>query len=67
MDSDRQHNPADIPKFIAPILEGEADIVNGSCYLNDHITNIPAYQRIGLTILDKITIMNCYSCRRRVR
>ena len=33
MDSDGQHNPADIPKLVAPILKGEADMVNGSRYL----------------------------------
>ena len=58
MDSDGQHNPADIPKLIAPILKGEADIVNGSRYLNGHTTDTPAYRRIGQTILDKMTIMN---------
>jgi glycosyltransferase involved in cell wall biosynthesis len=58
MDSDGQHNPADIPKLIAPILEGEADMVNGSRYLNGHKTDTPAYRRVGQTILDKITIMN---------
>ena len=30
MDSDGQHNPADIPKLVEPILKGEADMVNGS-------------------------------------
>jgi glycosyltransferase involved in cell wall biosynthesis len=58
LDSDGQHNPSDIPKLIAPILEGEADIVNGSRYLNGHTTDTPAYRRIGQTILDKITILN---------
>jgi hypothetical protein len=42
MDSDGQHNPADIPKLFAPILKGEADIVNGSRYLNGHTTDTPA-------------------------
>jgi len=58
MDSDGQHNPADIPKLIAPILQGKADIVNGSRYLNGDITDTPLYRRIGQTILDKITILN---------
>lgn len=30
MDTDGQHNPADIPRLIRPILQGEADMVNGS-------------------------------------
>jgi glycosyltransferase involved in cell wall biosynthesis len=58
MDSDGQHNPADIPKLVAPILKGEADMVNGSRYLNGHATDTPAYRRLGQTILDKVTIMN---------
>lgn len=58
MDSDGQHNPADIPKLVAPILEGVADMVNGSRYLNGHDTDTPAYRRIGQTILDKATVVN---------
>ncbi|KKH49578.1 glycosyltransferase family 2 protein [Methanosarcina sp. 1.H.A.2.2] len=58
MDSDGQHNPADIPKLVAPILRGEADMVNGSRYLNGHPTDTPAYRRIGQTILDKVTVLN---------
>jgi glycosyltransferase involved in cell wall biosynthesis len=58
MDSDGQHNPSDIPKLVAPILRGEADMVNGSRYLNGHATDTPAYRRIGQTILDKATVMN---------
>ncbi|MGH9320854.1 MAG: glycosyltransferase family 2 protein [Vicinamibacteria bacterium] len=30
MDADGSHDPADIPKLVAPILEGEADHVSGS-------------------------------------
>ncbi len=55
MDSDGQHNPADIPKLVAPIIKGEAEMVNGSRYLNNLEKNTPRYRRIGQTILDKIT------------
>ncbi|MFZ2497803.1 glycosyltransferase family 2 protein [Methanosarcina sp.] len=58
LDSDGQHNPGEIPKLVAPILKGEADMVNGSRYLNGHSTDTPAYRRIGQTILDRATIMN---------
>ena len=34
MDSDGQHNPAEIPKLVAPIIKGEAEMVNGSRYLS---------------------------------
>ena len=55
MDSDGQHNPGDIPKLIAPIIEGDADIVNGSRYLNGLGKNTPIYRRVGQTVLDKVT------------
>jgi glycosyltransferase involved in cell wall biosynthesis len=58
MDSDGQHNPADIPKLVAPIIEGDADIVNGSRYLNGLGKNTPAYRRVGQTVLDKFTNMS---------
>ena len=58
MDSDGQHNPADIPRLVEPILKGEADIVNGSRYLNGLGKNTPAYRRVGQTILDKVTNLN---------
>jgi glycosyltransferase involved in cell wall biosynthesis len=58
MDSDGQHNPADIPKLVAPILKGEADMVNGSRYLDGCITGTPTYRRIGQTILDRATVLN---------
>jgi len=58
MDSDAQHNPADIPKLAAPIIKGEADMVNGSRYLNGQDKNTPAYRRIGQTVLDKATNIN---------
>ena len=58
MDSDGQHNPADIPKLAAPILKGEADMVIGSRYLNGLGRNTPVYRRIGQTVLDRFTNLN---------
>lgn len=58
MDSDGQHNPSDIPSLVAPVLSGEADIVNGSRYLNGRSTDTPAYRRVGQSVLDKATNMN---------
>ena len=58
MDSDGQHNPVDIPKLVAPIIEGSADMVNGSRYLNGLDKNTPIYRRVGQTILDRFTNMN---------
>jgi glycosyltransferase involved in cell wall biosynthesis len=58
LDADGQHDPEDIPKLIAPILAGEADMVNGSRYINDKDRNTPFYRRIGQSVLDKATNFN---------
>ena len=58
MDSDGQHNPAEIPKLVEPIIKGKADMVNGSRYLNGLDKNTPAYRRVGQTILDEVTNLN---------
>ncbi|WP_281774475.1 glycosyltransferase family 2 protein, partial [Methanobacterium formicicum] len=34
LDSDGQHQPREIPRLLEPIINGEADVVNGSRYLN---------------------------------
>lgn len=55
LDSDGQHNPHEIPKLINPILNGEADVVNGSRYINGNKKDTPSYRRVGQTVLDKAT------------
>lgn len=55
LDSDGQHNPEEIPELIRPIINGEADIVNGSRYINGNKKDTPSYRRIGQTVLDKAT------------
>lgn len=55
LDSDGQHNPEEIPKLISPIINGEADIVNGSRYISGNKKDTPSYRRIGQTVLDKAT------------
>jgi glycosyltransferase involved in cell wall biosynthesis len=59
MDSDGQHDPEDIPKLMAPIIKGEADIVNGSRYIYGNGKNTPLYRRIGQNVLDNFTNFNC--------
>jgi len=58
MDSDGQHNPADIPKLVAPILEGNAEMVNGSRYLNYQGKNTSLYRRAGHILQDTTAQMN---------
>lgn len=58
MDTDGQHDPEEIPKLIAPILSGEAEMVNGSRYMNGNGKNTPFYRRIGQNVLDSATNLN---------
>jgi len=58
MDTDGQNNPDEIPKLIDPILNGSADMVNGSRYVNGNGKNTPKYRRLGQSILDKVTNLN---------
>ena len=55
LDGDGQHDPDDIPKLIRPLMLDEADIVNGSRYLNGHGSETPHYRRFGQVVLDKFT------------
>lgn len=55
IDGDGQHNPDEIPKLLKPIVDDEADFVNGSRYMNGPEENTPAYRRIGQQVLDKAT------------
>jgi glycosyltransferase involved in cell wall biosynthesis len=57
IDSDGQHDPSDIPKLVEPILKGDADMVNGSRYINGNEKNTPFYRRLGQVVLDKATCL----------
>ena len=54
LDGDGQHEPADIPTLLRPVLEGEADMVVGSRFLAIS-SNIPRYRRIGQHLLTLVT------------
>jgi len=55
IDTDGQHDPDDIPRLVEPILAGEADMVNGSRYLNGNKKDTPLYRRLGQRVLDNAT------------
>lgn len=59
IDGDGQHNPDEIPAIIKPILDGTADLVNGSRYLDGFEENTPAYRRVGQRVLDIATNISC--------
>lgn len=54
LDADGQHDPAEIPKILKPIEEGQAEIVIGSRYERSHLNEIPKYRRIGLSIINSM-------------
>jgi glycosyltransferase involved in cell wall biosynthesis len=54
IDADGQHNPDEIPKVLAPVLAGEADLVIGSRFL-DQESDIPAYRVTGQVVLNVFT------------
>lgn len=55
LDSDGQHEPQEIPRLLEPILKDEADVVNGSRYLNGNGKETPTYRRVGQNVLDTAT------------
>ena len=50
LDADGQHDPSYIPKLVEPILNGEADIVIGSRFLNGG-RGVPGYRRWGIKVI----------------
>lgn len=54
LDADAQHDPAEIPAVIGPILEDRADIVIGSRFM-DKSSSIPGWRKIGQHTLTWVT------------
>lgn len=50
VDADGQHDPGDIEKLLAPILDGEADVVYGSRFLGVEAEGMPAGRRFALRL-----------------
>ena len=55
LDADGQHSGDDIPKLLAPIQAGEADIVVGSRFAGTGTSDIPSYRRAGLRLINEAT------------
>ena len=51
LDADGQHNPLEIPRVVQPILDGHADLVIGSRFLEGG-TGVPRYRRLGQKTMD---------------
>ena len=59
LDADLQHNPNDIPKIMSPILNGEADIVIGSRFLEGG-TAMPKYREAGIKMITRLARLSSY-------
>jgi glycosyltransferase involved in cell wall biosynthesis len=56
LDGDGQHNPDAIPQIVKPILDGKADIVVGSRFLDEKSRNIiPGFRRNGIKLITRVT------------
>lgn len=56
LDSDGQHDPKDIAKFIEPINKG-ADVVIGSRFLSE-ANKVPTFRKLGMAVFDHITFFS---------
>jgi hypothetical protein len=55
LDSDGQHNPAEIPRLVKPIEEGIAEVVLGSRFKDETGTaEMPLYRQLGVKVITKL-------------
>jgi len=55
LDADGQHEPNEIPLVIKPIVEGAADVVIGSRFVNKNGTSeMPLYRQLGAKLITKM-------------
>ena len=54
IDADGQHDPSELPKLLAPLIEGKADVVVGSRFLGEKNYKAPMVRRVGIRIFARI-------------
>lgn len=55
LDGDGQHDPGEIPRVVQPIVEGFADVVIGSRFVDVNGTvEMPLYRRLGAKLITKM-------------
>ncbi|MGC1134913.1 MAG: glycosyltransferase family 2 protein [Nitrososphaeraceae archaeon] len=54
LDGDGQHDPKYIPKLIASMKQESADIVIGSRYKDESVSEAPRLRRFGLSIINRV-------------
>lgn len=55
LDSDGQHEPADIPRLVAEQRASDADLVIGNRFGEGADTSLPRYRRFGLGVINVLT------------
>lgn len=55
LDGDGQHNPDDIPRLVEAQRSGQRDIVIGNRFATDFDTEVPAYRKFGLKLVNFVT------------
>jgi glycosyltransferase involved in cell wall biosynthesis len=55
LDADGQHDPTEIPKLIEPIVNGEAEVVIGSRFLEEENNHVPRLRRLGIDAITRLT------------
>lgn len=55
LDSDGQHDPAEIPLLVKPIEDGVAEVVLGSRFIDKKGTEeMPLYRKVGIKVITKL-------------
>jgi len=55
LDADGQHDPREVPKVVKPIVDGVADVVIGSRFVDERSAyTVPWYRRAGIKFITKL-------------
>lgn len=55
IDGDGQHDPADIPTVVRPVMDGEAEVAIGSRFLGNGGVQAPGYRQLGIKTITTLT------------
>jgi glycosyltransferase involved in cell wall biosynthesis len=54
VDGDGQHDPAELPRLVAPVVADEADIVVGSRFVGESSYRPPLARRLGIVVFSRV-------------
>ena len=55
LDADGQHFPSEIPNVVGPVVDGVADVVIGSRFLDERLAEVmPWYRRVGVKFITQL-------------